>query len=704
MSPSYITRRSARSTSRIAVVFNLLKNLNVLKLISAHEKVHSLLVRANMEIGKLDPCHPVFFQRIDELNQAVIDLMKSKWYTDMATSSGIKSFWRMAFSAKNRALSLGQKLLTVLEGGSDEPVAFAPARLHLVGETTYADNVPLVPEINPIVVLQGSDFEMGCQYAQQVIEIFGPAVMGRKAGRSAQFNKDDLACLAKWEQQLERHAPEILEMARGWAAGASEAGLSMSYEDALDIWTGHAPPARKYLGRGELPTQMIPLACSGLAAWGSATSDGRLVAASSGDHDCTHMVTIVAFPETGNNYVYSTFSAIGDVPVVGNCYMMGHPGMNNKGLVYVHHGGAPKMIEPRSEWGYGIRRGASVLHNLRFANSAVEARDLDLSYPIGDAGKDAAGAAGGFYADSSYGFVIESRRDPIIVREAGLMGETDFLYANNSPLHPEASRAGWRAGYQDQWEWDEHAGWYPKPFKPVKVTSSWRTPVNAILSLMYSNSAGRNRFAYRFLNAARGKIDLEYLKSIYRVSGRLPPGDFEQIAAQYEQTGEWGQPAIGHAGNALVNVLMPDDGNEGFFAQCVGPVSRGLAANIPYPHSGPTYNETNAFWQIKLAENPESVLADARALAEKYLFDAEASLSGCEINGAAGERIASLFDAAQQELLAGDKTADNLDQVTGRAWLYATSRAIRAYTRAQVRAQQVTQAVTKPPRPAEIDF
>ena len=36
-------------------------------------------------------------------------------------------------------------------------------------EILFAGDVPLVPPINPIVVLQGSDFEMGRQYARQVI-------------------------------------------------------------------------------------------------------------------------------------------------------------------------------------------------------------------------------------------------------------------------------------------------------------------------------------------------------------------------------------------------------------------------------------------------------------------------------------------------------------------------------------------------------
>src|SRR5512146_2359410 len=148
---------------------------------------------------------------------------------------------------------------------------------------------------------------MGYQYARQVIQIFGAWIFQRKAGLP--LSEEERACLRQWEQQIETYAPEILLMCRGWAAGAAEAGIPLSYEDVLDMWTGHAPPMQNYKGFGEgLPARLPELACSGVAAWGRATVDGRLVTGSSGDHDCSPMVTIVAFPETGNNFVYTPFS------------------------------------------------------------------------------------------------------------------------------------------------------------------------------------------------------------------------------------------------------------------------------------------------------------------------------------------------------------------------------------------------------------
>ena len=302
-------------------------------------------------------------------------------------------------------------------------------------------------------------------------------------------------------------------MCRGWAVGATEAGVPMSYDDVLEIWTGHETPAEDYMGiRPGRPRELPLPACSGVAAWGRATPDRRLVAGASGDHDCTYMVTVVAFPQTGNAFVYTPFSAIGDVPEVGQVFMMGHPGMNNKGLAYVEHGDEMRMIEPKGEWGYGIRKGTSVFHVLRFANNAREALKMELSFPVGDVGQ-AMGSAGGFYADSSYGYVLESRSNPVIIRETGLMGETDFLYANNSAMHPEAGKAGWMQPHKETWAWDEHGGWYPTRFTALSLLKAFMMkPAERTLMAMrnmYKNSWGRGRYVYFALNQAIGAIDLD---------------------------------------------------------------------------------------------------------------------------------------------------------------------------------------------------
>jgi hypothetical protein len=687
---------SRRLATVLQSIGYLIRNTNYLKAYRLLEQMRSILVRANIELGKLGYAHPAYAQRVAAFNQAVVDSTKGKWYVARAMDTRSREDWKKGFRYIRQSKELGQQLLASLHTGAPDPITHAQAMLsHHSTEIAFADGVPLVPAINPVVILQGSDFDMGYQYAQQLVQVFGSWILERKAGRK--FSAEERETLSAWEEQIGVHTPEILAYCRGWSAGATAAGIPMSYDDVLVLWTGDLPPAINYLGRGEGLPRLAPPLCSGVAAWGSATVNGKLLTGSSGDHDPSYAVTIVAFPETGHNFIHTLFSATGDVPIVGPVYMMGHPGMNNKGLAYVHHGGELRMIEPRDHWGYGIRRGTSILHILRFADNAREAQAMELSYPVGDVGR-AMGSVGGFYADSTYAYVLESRRDPLVIREAGVMGETDFLYANNSALHPDAAQAGWMRANRDQWLRDAHGGWHPTRPMPVALfprpgrgRATDRT--GSLLSLMYHNSFGRSLYAYDMLNRAVGHIDVEYLHTMYRTSGTVPPGPWEEVAAAYKATGQWGASSIGHAGNALVAIMQPDDGDQGLYALCVGTAARGLAPNAPNPAGGPLYGETNAFWELKLAANPAGVAAYAGQKAEEYVGRARSVLAELKPSDAARAALQELLELAQREFEIGQRYGEAAEGPAGNESIYHWARATRAYTRAQVRALQVCQTL-----------
>ena len=48
-------------------------------------------------------------------------------------------------------------------------------------EIPYAGEVPLPPNVRPVIILSGSDYEMGYQFYQQLIQIFGPWILERVA-------------------------------------------------------------------------------------------------------------------------------------------------------------------------------------------------------------------------------------------------------------------------------------------------------------------------------------------------------------------------------------------------------------------------------------------------------------------------------------------------------------------------------------------
>jgi hypothetical protein len=615
--------------------------------------------------------------------------------------TGSKKTWAQAVKCIKRGKVLSRQLLTLVRSGSSTPLQCGKSAITSEGtEISYADGVPLVPEICPVIILQGTDFEMGYQYAQQLVQVFGSWILAQKAGRV--FSEAELGYLKNWEMEIRKYAPELLELCRGWAAGASAAGVPMRYEEVLDLWTGHNPPAKDYFGIDLVLERLPPIACSGAAAWGRATTDGQLLTGSSGDHDCAYMVTIVAFPKTGNNFIYTPFGATGDVPIVGPCYFFGHPGMNNKGLAYVHHGGGPKLIEPKAYWGYGLRRGVSVFHILRFAKSAREARQMEMSYPIGDIGPSDLAHVGGFYADSTYGYVIESRKDPIIIREAGGMGETDFLYANNSAIHPDAEKAAWMQKSRDDWAWDERGGWYPKHFALYRIFSraSVEERILSGLKMTYHNSCARNRYLFTMLQRGLGRIDIDYMKMIYRKSGTLPPGNWKDIVATYNKTGEWGEVSTGNPSNAIVAVMKPAKGDNGIFAICIGTARRGLTPTTPTT-CNPIYNETNAFLELRLASNPAQLTEAARLRAQEFIQKATRTLSKARLSEQARKPFDQLLARAQKELADGERHEKAAQQAAADKAVYDWAKATRAHTRAQVRALQVHEALAPPPNKPE---
>lgn len=662
-------------------------------------EVRTNLSLANMVIGKLTYHDPMCAKRVKEFNQLMIELVQGKWLAACAMeakdSQESKRLWGQAFAKISTSKEYSQRLMDLLHSNSEELLNIPDIELCSNGtEILFAEGAPLVPEINPIVILQGSDFEMGYQYAQQLVQIYGKWILERKSGR--QFSQDELNCLHRWEDQLSIYAPEILQLCAGWSAGAEDLGIPMSYEDVVDIWTGHRPPAATYLGLGNGEPFMAPPYCSGAAAWGKATRDGSLVTVSTGDHDCHHMATIIAFPESGNNFMITPFGATGDLPKLGGIYMFGHPGMNNQGLAYVEHGGMPKMIEPKKEWGYGIRMGAAVFHILRFANSAREAQQMELAMPIGDVGSGGFGSLGGFWADSQYGYIIDSRKDPVIIREAGDCGERDFLYAANHPLHKDSGQAPWMQADKDHWHFDLHGGWYAD-YRPIKKIGIDEEVIIQSLGNGFIGSRDRSLYLFNVLDRAVGNIDFEYMKMVNRQGCTLPAETWKESVAYFKKTAQWANVTTGHASNAAVVVMEPVPGDQGRYAFCVGTAKRGLAPCMP-TWCSPIYNETNAFWELQLAATPEGVAQSAWKKACEYVEQACSLLSRLDQQDPATEPLKDILSQAEKEFQVGDLIQSESGMAPSR-WAKAT----RAFTRAQVRALQVIQALEPAPNNPE-DF
>ena len=158
--------------------------------------------------------------------------------------------------------------------------------------------------------------------------------------------------------------------------------------------------------------------------------------------------------------------------------------------------------------------------------------------------------------------------------------------------------------------------------------------------------------------------------------------------------GGWGDISPGNATNALVVLTKP---SEGYFAHCVGPASRGMAPMSPKTFANPIYAETNAFWELRLKESPEAITAAASQIAHRDLEQARslynAELGELEIYSPVGQRLVELLEEAAREIQLGQDFESKAITDTGADSIYDWARAVRAFTRSQVRARQVSQAL-----------
>jgi hypothetical protein len=326
---------------------------------------------------------------------------------------------------------------------------------------------------------------------------------------------------------------------------------------------------------------------------------------------------------------------------------------------------------------------------------------MELGMPIGDIGNGDQAMVGGFYADDDYGYVIEGRREPTAIREAGLLGEADFLYANNSVCHPDAMESGWMSASKDGWRWDPHGGWRPKSdvgmTKSLGLFLQWAGGRLSTSDMMikgrmmsYKNSCLRNRYMFANLEAAHGRVTPEYMKAMYRNGGVLPDGPWDKVVDSYKKTGEWGEVSTAHASNALTAVMKP---SEGLFSLCTGPAKRGLKPLLPGSNI-PIYNETNAFYELRLGESPEDMLNYTREMAERFITEAEAAFQATEFNPDTRKMLEGHLLEARGQYIEGKSLGENPS-------IYGVSAAIRCYTRAQVRARQVINAANPPPSKPE---
>ena len=511
------------------------------------------------------------------------------------------------------------------------------------GETAVDEVLP--PGILPVVILSGSDYDMGYQYGQQAGPYLDKEREAKWASALQTFSREKVLHMLKGNQHyIHRYTPENIDIMKGIADGATASGFPLSYTDVLlmnctlpDPETATFPP--------EAEKSFLPIKkCSVCSAWGSATTDGRLIGVDTLDSgESAYGVIIVAFPENGNHYICGAQAGeIGD-----------HFLMNNKGLFVGNSGGggSPRDVDTN----YGLSWSCSLTHIVRFASSAYQARDMLLPWQIN--------------IPENFHFVDVSREACVLektaaiqsVREPGDFGEKDFLYSTNNYLNEEMAPTK-EGGFIKQ-----HGGYG-------------------------AYAAPRNLMLWDMLHNYHGRVDVEFMKMMLRFPGDAPP---------YPPEGGW-DAKICRPSNSWVSVLLPDDGDEGIANICTGPAGRVIhsstASDGQTMHSSYPYIEgTHTFYQLKLAASPKEMVEAAQKTAGLFIAKAYKELMYLNFTDTGYAALNELYSLANAEFYQGKVFFNKGLLATGHEAVSYLAKATTSFTRSQAHALQVYEALVPAP-------
>jgi hypothetical protein len=501
------------------------------------------------------------------------------------------------------------------------------------------------PGILPVIVLHGSDHEMGIQYGEQAAAFLLKAKQEKWSAALENFTQEEIIRSLKANQYyIKEYTPEWIRMMEGMAEGAASQGYDITYLDILLMNCTLPKPETSHFPEGADKHTFPPKKCSVCSAWGRATKDGSLIGVDTLDSsEVPYGVVIAAFPDKGNSYICAA-----DAGEIGDHFLM-----NNQGLFIGNSGGGSS---PRSiDYDYGLCWSCSLPYLARFANSAEKAKDMVMQWHINLPENfhfvDTGGSA----------YVVEKTSALQSVRIPGDFGEKDFLYSTNNYLN-DAMKVTKEGGFIKQ-----HGGYG-------------------------SYAAPRNLMIWDMLHNYHGHIDVEFAKMILRFPGESPPEP---------PSGGW-DAVFCRPSNLWTSVVTPHKGDQGIARICTGPAGRVLHASAASDESTmfPTYqyvDGTHTFYQLRLAESPAAMTEDARENAKLSVSEAYRELMRLNFGDSGYSGLVAIFSRANAEYYAGRNFFNQARMAAGNEELFLLSRAVSCFTRSQVHARQVLEALIPPP-------
>jgi len=509
----------------------------------------------------------------------------------------------------------------------------------------------LPSSILPIVILSGSDYEMGFQYGEQAAALIVKTKQGKWASALENFSRNEVLRALKANQYyIQKYTPEWINTLKGMADGAASKGYSISYTDVLLMNCTLPKPETSHFPEGAEKHSLPPKKCSVCSAWGSATKDGKLIGIDTLDSpEVPYGVVIVAFPDKGNAYMCAA-----DAGEIGDHFLM-----NNQGLFLGNSGGGGS---PRDmDYDYGLGWSCSLPYLARFADSAPQAKDMVMKWHINL-------PENFHFVDTRGGaYVVEKTSALQSVRQPGDFGEQDFLYSTNNYLNEK-----------------------------MKVTKEGDFIKN---HGGYGAYAGpRNMMIWDMLHNYHGQIDVEFAKMILRFPGSAPP--------EPPQNG-W-DAVFCRPTNLWTAVVCPHQGDQGIARICTGPVGRLLHSSKASEGSTmqPTYPYiagTHTFFQLRLADSPKAMVKDAQKRAQDAIALAYQELMHLNFNDSGFTSLQEIYSQANAEYFKGRMAFRKAQLTQGNQALAYFAEAATNFTRCQAHAKQVYEALVPPPTsPSEL--
>jgi hypothetical protein len=308
-------------------------------------------------------------------------------------------------------------------------------------QTEQAVQITGVPQI---VVVSGTNYEMGYQYGQQAAAlIYQNKVLMRKGLESLLGAATIANDIKVWTYYLEKYDLKLKDWLNGIVAGCKNKKYTVTYADLVlnmvypqELWARPQDPYPKVthvtaLSRKTKSTQKAHM-CSAFGATKTATSDGKPILTQSAitEVEQAGFVILIAYPTDG--YSYITFPHAGRAG--------GNHGLNSKGFAWSMNA-APAM---HSLWGVTSEVYFHYL-NQYCASSAQAQKYLESTTRGGVTGLFL--FADGDSTNKLYAF--EANGQASAARNPGDLGEKDFVIFANDFRGPDMTVHNYPGDFQN---------------------------------------------------------------------------------------------------------------------------------------------------------------------------------------------------------------------------------------------------------------